>query len=227
MRHRTEDMDKDQEPPFPRESWQRLLQDRADEPSGTTDARIRAAARKAVAPGARRWWLPASLAASVLLAVVIVQSQYGSEETPAVIIDMDRADSTPAAPPPGRPSPGLARERAADSAAPERRQSVPSELHYDVPVEESAAEPGAEEELGEIVASGSRIRGPEQELKAASEPDVEKVEQSAAKARTPEAWYADIEALRKAGQAEEADAELARFEAAHPGWLEQHGKPKP
>ena len=246
-------MEKDQEPPFPRESWQRLLQDRADAPSETTDARILAAARKAVAPKARRWWLPASLAASVLLAVVIVQSQYGSDQKTVVVTEKDLAEPTAAAPPPARASPDLARERAADSAVPERQESVPSELHYDVPAEEFAVEPEAEEDLGDVAATGSRIRGPEQELKAASEPDREETEQSvaprtdaapmtaeraggvtsamtaqpAAKARTPEAWYADIEALRKAGRIEEADAELVRFEAAYPDWLKKHERRKP
>ena len=37
----------------------------------------------------------------------------------------------------------------------------------------------------------------------------------------------NIEALRKAGRTEEADAELARFEAAYPGWLKQKGLRKP
>jgi outer membrane protein assembly factor BamD (BamD/ComL family) len=37
--------------------------------------------------------------------------------------------------------------------------------------------------------------------------------------RTPEEWYAEIEALREAGRIEEAEAELTRLEAAHPGWL--------
>ena len=41
---------------------------------------------------------------------------------------------------------------------------------------------------------------------------------------TPEAWYAEIEALRKAGRNAEADAELARFEAAYPDWIKQHGR---
>jgi hypothetical protein len=40
--------------------------------------------------------------------------------------------------------------------------------------------------------------------------------------RTPDQWYADIEALRAAGREDEAKAELEKFEAAYPGWLEQH-----
>jgi hypothetical protein len=126
-------------------------------------------------------------------------------------------------------------------------------LHYNVTPEEFPADAEAEADLGEVATTDSRISGPEQDLKAASEPDAEEVEasatrradaapmaaerasgitgtmaeQPAAKARTPEAWYADIEALRKAGRIEEADAELARFEAAYPQWLKQQGRRKP
>jgi hypothetical protein len=246
-------MEKDQEPPFPRESWQRLLQDRADAPSETTDARIRAAARKAVAPRAARWALPASLAASFLIAVVIVQSQYGNDKKPAVVTEKDLAPPAAAAPLPATESPDLARDRAADSAASARQESTSSELHYTMAPEAFPADAEAESNLGEVAASGSRISGPEQELKAASEPDAKAVDefaekradappmaaerasgitstmtaQPAAKARTPEAWYADIEALRKAGRIEEADAELARFEAAYPEWLKQQDPRKP
>jgi hypothetical protein len=246
-------MEKDQEPPFPRESWQRLLQDRADAPSETTDARIRAAARRAVAPRAARWLLPASLAASFLLAVVIVQSQFGDENKPTVVTERDFAAPNNAAPPPATASPDLARDRAADSAAPARQESAPSELHYNVAPEEFPADAELELDLGEVTATGSRVSGPEQELKAASEADSKEADefaekradaapmaaerasgitgtmtaQPAAKARTPEAWYADIEALRKAGRIEEADAELARFEAAYPEWLKQQDRRKP
>lgn len=245
-------MEKDQEPPFPRDPWQRLLQDRSDAPSETTDARIRAAARKAVTPKPARWWLPASLAASFLLAVVIVQLQYGNGKKPAVVTELDLALPGASAPPPAAVPPDLSRERAADSTGAARKESTPSELHYEMAPEDFAAEP--EEDSGDerVAANGARVSGPEQELKAASELDAEAVdrpavpradaapmvsersevagvaaEQPAAKVRTPEDWYADIEALRKAGQIEEADAELARFEAAYPDWLKQHKRQKP
>ncbi len=83
MPHRTEDMDeKDDTTPFPREPWQRLLEDASDGPPETTDARIRAAARRDLAPRGRRWWVPASLAASFVLAVFVVQSQFGTLRVP-------------------------------------------------------------------------------------------------------------------------------------------------
>ena len=62
---------REDETPFPREPWQKLLADAADGPPETTDARIRAAARRDLAPRGLRWWLPASLAASFVLAVMI------------------------------------------------------------------------------------------------------------------------------------------------------------
>jgi outer membrane protein assembly factor BamD (BamD/ComL family) len=43
-------------------------------------------------------------------------------------------------------------------------------------------------------------------------------QESHARLRTPEEWYADIEALRAAGRFEEADAELAGLKAAYPDW---------
>jgi hypothetical protein len=252
MRRRTEDMEKDQEPPFPREPWQRLLQDRADAPSETTDARIRAAARKAVTPKLTRWWLPASLAASFLLAVLIVQSQYWNEKKPATTTESDYAMSATPAPPPAAISPDLLRERAVDSAGAVAKESAPSELHYNVAPEDFPAEPEAESDLGQVSATGSRVSGPEQELKASSEMAAEENDlpappradaapmvaersgiataitaQPAAKARSPEDWFADIKALRKAGRNQEADAELARFEASYPDWIKQHDRQKP
>jgi hypothetical protein len=245
-------MEKDQEPPFPREPWQRLSQDRADMPPETTDARIRAAARKAVAPKPARWWLPASLAASFLLAVLLVQSQFGNDERPAVVTESDLASPAASAPPPAALSPDLPRERATDSTAAARKESASSELHYEMAPEDFAAEPEADSGLGQVTAKGARISGPEQELKTASEMDAEETdspaparadaapmadaqsgitsaiaEQPAAKARAPEDWYADIEALRKAGRIAEADAELTRFETAYPDWLKQQGRRKP
>jgi hypothetical protein len=38
---------------------------------------------------------------------------------------------------------------------------------------------------------------------------------------SPEAWYAEIERLRAAGEEEEADRQLERLEIVYPGWLAQ------
>ncbi len=241
-------MDKDREPLFRREPWQRLLQDRGDMPPETTDARIRAQAQKAVAPRTARWWLPASLAASFLIAVLVVQLQYGREEKSTVVTEADLAAPTASAPSSATEAPSLARDRAAKSpASPDRRDSAPSELHYEVAPEDIAPEIEVRADEERAATNGAQLSGPEQELKAASEMDAEVInppapppgesaplaaertrvagslaKEAAVPQRTPEAWYADIEALRKAGRNEEADAELARFEAAYPDWLEKN-----
>ena len=248
-------MEKEKEPPFPRQPWQRLLQDRADAPPETTDARIRAAARRRVQPSAARWWLPASLAASFLLAVLIVQSQYGKDEKSAVVSESDVDVPATSLPAQDNDSAGIANERAASPATSARKEATSPESLDETAPEAYVPEPPA------------RVGGPEQELKAASEMDAADEPapspgtgiappaavappataifdsarmdatgesaagatetQAAEKLRTPEAWYADIEALRQAGRNTEADAELARFEAAFPGWIKQHGRTRP
>jgi hypothetical protein len=247
-------MDERDETPFEREPWKRMLADPADMPPEVTDARIRKAARRDLAPRGHRWWLPASLAASFVLAVFVVQSQFGTLRVPvaresdsgaggavdARIIDREEAKE---ARQPGRSA----------SARPDRASP--------------AAEPLQEEEYGyedsELAAdsagTGPFVGGPERELKAASEmpdeqpaaaaappqpgfvrspeievPDVSVTSSAAAEdralgqsraavpARTPEAWYAQIEKLRAAGRVEEADRELEQLKKAYPGWLEQY-----
>ncbi len=163
MRRRIEDMEKDKDPAFAREPWQRLLQDRADSPSATTDARIRAAARRALAPRAARWWLPASLAASVLLAVLIVQWQYGESEAPAIVTESDLAA-------PAKPLGSGEQDAPADAQnAQSARQAQPPRVKLDAAEEEFAPEPDADGSEDRITATGARIGGPERDLETASE----------------------------------------------------------
>lgn len=61
--------------PFDRGPWRQLLARDGAEPPPAIDARIRTAARQAVRGALRRWILPASLAASALLAVVLLRQQ--------------------------------------------------------------------------------------------------------------------------------------------------------
>jgi hypothetical protein len=156
--------EKDDTTPFPREPWQRLLEHESGGPSETTDARIRAAARRDLAPRGRRWWLPASLAASFVLAVFVVQSQFGSLRVPvqmdsdhgaggaiqARIIDREEANAA-------RP-PGDAPSAAGKRAAPPRDEADADVYGY--PESEIAADSAG---------SGPMIGGPERERKAASE----------------------------------------------------------
>ncbi len=165
MPHRTEDMDeKDDTTPFPREPWQRLLEDASDGPAKITDARIRAAARRDLAPRHRRWWLPASLAASLVLAVFVVQSQFGTLRVPVAresdhgaggaiterIIDREAATEA-------RPS-GQAPAAAGKREAPMRDEAMADAYGY--PDAGLAADSAG---------AGPRVGGPERELKAASE----------------------------------------------------------
>ena len=165
MPHRTEDMDeKDDTTPFPREPWQRLLEDASDGPPETTDARIRAAARRDLAPRGRRWWLPASLAASFVLAVFVVQSQFGTLRVPvtresdhgdggaitARIIDREAAkEARPAGQAPS--AAGKREARARDEAEADA---------YGYPDAELAADSAG---------AGPKVGGPERELKYATE----------------------------------------------------------
>ena len=108
--------------PDDREAWRRLLADEGEGPPELTDARIRAKARQAIAPRTGRWWLPASLAASLLLAVVLVQRQYENPRAPAVVSESDYA----AAP--------------ADSPAPQRQDEA---LYHAAPPQPEVSAPAA------------------------------------------------------------------------------------
>jgi len=160
---------RDDEAPFPREPWQRLLVESQDGPPETTDARIRSAARRDLAPRGRRWWLPASLAASFVLAVMIVHSEYGTIRRPVVMDSADSGDSAIDARLIER-GPGQAAREAGESpaaaAAPAKRRPETAEADaYGYP----DAETGTED-----AGAGPRVGGPEHEIQAASElPDEE------------------------------------------------------
>ncbi len=162
--------EKDDTTPFPREPWQRLLEDASDGPPETTDARIRAAARRDLAPRGRRWWLPASLAASFVLAVFVVQSQFGTLRVP-VARESDHGAAAPSrrgssiakqakeARPPGQ-SPSAAGKREAQA-----RDEAEADA-YGYPDAELAADSAG---------AGPMVGGPERELKDAIEMPQESV----------------------------------------------------
>jgi len=216
-------MDPKDEQPFNREPWRRLLGADSGAPTQDMDRRVLSEAQRALTPRVGRWWLPASLAASLLLAVLIVQWQLADSGAPAHVTESDvmsapapiaTDEAAPAAamesanpatklPPPLMDSPTLDSRRA--SAAPEVAQSTAdaAATAAPAPVQEQA---GAES----AVTAGML-----------------KEKESYAESRTPEEWYADIEALRTAGRIKEADAELARFKSEYPGWLERHQQQNP
>lgn len=205
-------MEPDQDQPIAREPWQRLLRERYDAPPEVTDARIRQAARRALVPRPSRWWLPASLAASVVLAVMLVQWQYGADRAPAYVTESDVAapmSEAPAVeadiPPPSEAPPPIQLPQYRLPPEPAReRESATTAITASEPAREAA--PAAPAQTGE-----SRTFGKLDDLK-----------ESAAAPRDPEEWYEEIEALRAAGRIGDAEAELDRLEAAWPGWLAKH-----
>ena len=194
-----------------------------------------------------RWWLPASLAASLLLAVLVVHSEFGTIRRP-LVDESDRGE--------GAAIHGtiVDREKAQEPKAPGQSPKASARVQMDLPraAETEDDEFGAEDSEFAADAGGmaSHVGGPEREARAASEvpedvlantpvhPDVSYGESTtaaappaaavaAAQPPTPEAWYTAIEALRKAGRNAEADAELARFEAAYPGWIKKNHRKRP
>ena len=149
--------------PFPRESWKRLLEDAGDAPPETTDARIRANARKAADAPCR--------------ALVAARGARGKLRGRG----RDRADDVrwPAAGiPPANPR--------STSSVVDRRNAIspppPPEAAAAPMRKEAQRGPGqaatvetddyAEPEVGEVAeveVTGSRIGGPERERRAASE----------------------------------------------------------
>jgi len=236
-------MEPDHDQQIAREPWQRLLRERYDAPPEVTDARIRQAARRALAPRPSRWWLPASLAASVLLAVMLVQWQYGDDRAPAYVTESDVAVPIGAAPAAMDAGSVAADEPATDTAEPagrarEVRQapatdaavappSVPPPL-MELPAYDSAPAASAERETP---VTGISAGAPAQAVAPATPaPTTESrslgklggLKESAEAPRDPEEWYEEIEDLRAAGRIEDAEAELDRLEAAWPGWLEKN-----
>ena len=126
--------------PVDRDAWRRLLDGETEGPPELTDARIRAKARQALTPRTGRWWLPASLAASMLLAIVLVQQQYERPRPPSVISESDYAAAPAEAPAAAEPDDGFRDEAlqrqdsrraeapaAATCAPPRRRKARKSE----------------------------------------------------------------------------------------------------
>lgn len=224
---------REDETPFPREPWQKLLADAADGPPETTDARIRAAARRDLAPRGRRWWLPASLAASFVLAVMIVQSQFGTiRRAPMTESDRTGGEAMQARIIDREAGPESREEgRSPDVAAPLRKAPARPAVEpedYGYPEEESGSDEAGAAPL---------VSGPEHEVRAASELPAESApagppaaapaaaaDGAQAPPRPPEAWYAEILELRAAGRSEEAERELERLRQAWPGWLEQRAE---
>ena len=167
-----------------------------DEPPAAVDAAILDRARAAA--GRRRvpaWWIPATLAATVVIAFsLMLRVQEDATTVPAA---MDAAGPgegrgasvAPATAPASAEVAGTS-SRAASEAAP----SAPPPL----PAASSAADV-------------TTLRAAPSAKTVAPPPD-------------PEAWLEKIEALEAEGRMQEAAAERERLEATYPGWLEQRAR---
>lgn len=217
-------MEPGKDEPFDRKPWRRLLDAESGAPAQDIDRRILAEARRAVTPRVARWWLPASLAASVLLAVLIVQWQLADNGAPALVTESDVLSA---------PVP-IAADEAAPAAAMESAKpapNLPPPPLLDLPTPESRRAPAAPEVAGSTADASATATPAPAQAKAEAESAVTlgmlKARESFAESRTPEEWYAAIEALRTSGRIKEADAELARFKSEYPGWLERHQQQDP
>jgi hypothetical protein len=162
--------ERDDKAPFPREPWQRLLEE-SDGPPETTDARIRAAARRDLAPRGHRWWVPASLAASLVLAVVLVRSELGSGGRIHFLPSADTGDAAMQGRIVDRQEGEQAREPGRSPEAKAPRIDLPRDDA------ESDVYGHADSELGQEEAGAKpRVGGPERELRSASEAPEERME---------------------------------------------------
>lgn len=197
-----------------REFWKRSMPADADAgPPPVLDQKIRQAARTALRqrPAARRWWRPASLVASLLVAVLL-SWQLAEEPVPVT--------TEAGVVPERRGAPAAESSLQAAPAKPDAAMAAMEDATaVDLPPPPAApAEASAPALLPEPVA----VPGQRQRMEALSS-SLEK----RSEAPDPEAWLERIAALRASGREAEADAELARFEAAYPGWFEQHDRPRP
>jgi len=234
MRRRTEDMDPKNDEPIDREPWRRLLAADAGAPSKDTDRLILAEARRALTPHTGRWWLPASLAASLLLAVLLVQWQLEDSGAPAFVTESDV--------PPAPASSAIDSEASGAASSIEAvPRKAPAEIPAPMPPGPSPAvevphtpspplvdaAPAAAPPLSSADAERAADAATPAQAEFTREPGkFQVVKESVAARRNPEEWFAEIEVLRAAGRIEEAEAELVRLEAAWPGWLSRHRQEK-
>jgi hypothetical protein len=215
----------DDDKPIDRDAWRRVLARDAGEPPRATDERIRDAARRALAPHTGRWWLPASLAASLLLAVLVVQWQYEEIRSPALVTEADVApEEARTVAPAVLPADTLETAPAADASTGPAAMPAPAQESFEAaPMIDAPPPAAAAPATGKAAAAASvPMADAAPGAGLAQRAEVRAREASAGEPATPEQWYARIEELRAAGRTEEAEAELRRLEEAFPGWLERH-----
>ena len=173
-----------------------------EEPSQEFDAKILAAARER--PGVRRWALPLSIAAVVVLSVTVTLEVQHERAQPDNQIEFRRELKI-------EPKTAPAEQSAAPAAgAPAAVQTAPPAPAPERRVEDSMNTPTAGR-LSREAADRERF---ERAAPAAAE---ERAKQLAA-AESPERWLERIAALRHAGQDDEADRLLAEFRHRFPDY---------
>lgn len=200
---------------------------RSGEPPPSVDAAILARARAAVAPARtpRRWWIPASIAATALIAlsvVVEVDRQTGPVTAPRFdeARQLEKRDTEAAE---AAPTPPAAPTADATLPAPVPAESAPSKPPVPAPAGEAALPTPSPQPTPGALRERSQPATPDlQSMRAA--PAAVSAGQAEADAAipTPEQWLARIEALEAQGRDTEAARERAALEAAYPGWLERH-----
>jgi hypothetical protein len=184
-------------------------------PPAELDAAVLARARAAVARRRRMpgWWVPATLAATVLVAFSLV-SRVRDESAPHPAAGERARQSSESAEP---AAPRLDRSSAETPVAP--APSAPAAIET-APASEALAQDRAK---GDSAPAAGTLAGEASGTPAGAAPAAAMRAQPAAVAPAgPEAWLARIESLESAGRLEEAAAERRELEAAYPGWLAQH-----
>lgn len=214
-------------------------------PPASVDATILARSRDAARASSRgrRWWIPASVAATALIAVSLVtriqhESSTGLPENSVVTARQPSAEAVSAAPGPAlvqdTPSPPAldATTAPVEDAPPlaagpeaEKRGMPPRQAMPRMKSRPEAPPTSAQPDTDAALAGMAMVEESDPD-KVAPSPSVTAPAAAAARTAeraatpvTPEAWLERIEALETAGRLEEAARERALLEEAYPGWL--------
>jgi hypothetical protein len=219
------------------------------EPSSAVDEHILAAARQATTTGPQtprrngwwqRWRLPLTLVTTVMLTAtlaLLVERQPGEISSAPVTERTEQGPIQPVAPanqtspPSDASSPGRSRENT-PSAPPAPAQRSESRERKQIPVTNAdlieatgPASPATKAEAVLPSAGTTRDAANSGELRAAPAPAAARpsaeprAKMRADSTRSPTAWLEEIRALRRAGEAEEAQRQLSEFRLAHPDYV--------
>lgn len=179
-----------------------------EEPPARLDAAILGAARARTArPGLRRWAVPVSLAAVLVLSVLVTTRIH--EEAP------DLESATPSAPAPAEAKPAARTDAAPRSM--QKREVVP---FVAPPAAAPAPAPAAEAEAVRPAARSAAGAAPAAAVAGSVAEAMATRDRSgrAESEESPEKWLERIARLRSEGRDAEADESLDRFRRRHPDY---------